>query len=71
MIEGDFDENFKFIIDEIVKLCEKVVKIIVVVIMDEFDEDKLKVIVLGDNFVVLLQFGEDREEVKKVLFIVV
>lgn len=71
MIEGDFDENFKFIIDEIVKLCEKVVKIIVVVIMDEFDEDKLKVIVLGDNFVVILQFGEDKEEVKKVLFIVV
>lgn len=71
MIEGDFDENFKFIIDEIVKLCEKLVKIIVVVIMDEFDEDKLKVIVLGDNFVVILQFGEDREEVKKVLFIVV
>lgn len=71
MIEGDFDENFKFIIDEIVKLCEKLVKIIVVVIMDEFDEDKLKVIVLGDNFVVILQFGEDKEEVKKVLFIVV
>lgn len=71
MIEGDFDENFKFIIDEIVKLWEKLVKIIVVVIMDEFDEDKLKVIVLGDNFVVILQFGEDKEEVKKVLFIVV
>lgn len=71
MIEGDFDENFKFFIDEIVKLWEKLVKIIVVVIMDEFDEDKLKVIVLGDNFVVILQFGEDKEEVKKVLFIVV
>lgn len=69
MTEGDFDENSKPIIDEIAKLREKPVKIIVVAIMDEPDEDKLKVIASGDNLVVIPQPGEDREEAKKVPFI--
>ena len=69
MTEGDFDENSKPIIDEIARLREKPVKIIVVAITDEPDEDKLKVIASGDNLVVIPEPGEDKEEAKKVSFI--
>lgn len=69
MTEGDFDENSKPILDEIVKLREKPVKIIVVAITDVPDEDKLKIIASGDNLVVIPEPGEEEEEAKKVTFI--
>ena len=69
MTEGDFDGNSKPIIDEIAKLREKAVKIIVIAITNEPDEDRLKVIASGDNLVVIPKPGGDKEEATKVPFI--
>lgn len=69
MTEGDFDENSKAIMDEVAKLREKPVKIIVIAITDKPDGDKFKVIASGDNLVVIPKPGGDKEEAKKVPFI--
>lgn len=69
MTEGDFDENSKVITDAVAKLRDKPVKVIVIAITDEPDEDKYKVIASGNNLVVILKTGGDNEEAKKVPFI--
>lgn len=69
MTQGDFDENSKAITDEVAKLRDKPVKIIVIAITDKPDEDKLKVVVSGDNLVVIPKPGGDKGEAKKVPFI--
>ena len=69
MTQGDFDENSKDIMDEVAKLRDKPVKIIVIAITDEPDEDKLKVVASGNNLVVIPKPGGDKEEAKKVPFI--
>ena len=69
MTEGDFDENSKAITDAVAKLRDKPVKVIVIAITDEPNEDKYKVIASGNNLVVILKIGGDNEEAKKVPFI--
>lgn len=72
MTEGDFDENSTEIRNEISKLRERPVKVIVVAITDDPDKpdgDKFKVIASGDNLVVIPKPGNEEEEAEKVPFI--
>lgn len=69
MTEGDFDENSTDIRYEVLRLRDKPVKIIVIAITNEPDEDKLKGVASGDNLVVAPKPGEETEEAKKVPFI--
>ena len=69
MTEGDFDEKSKAIMDEVSKLRDKPVKVVVIAITDKPDEDKFKVIASGNNLVVIPEPGGDKEEAKKVPFI--
>jgi len=72
MTVGDCDENLPEIKDEIDKLRERPVKIIVVAIRDEPvkpAEDKCKDIASGNNLLVMPKLGNEEKEAEKLPFI--
>lgn len=56
--------------NEVVKLRSNVIKVVVVVFMDELGVDKWNNIFLGNNFIVIIKFDKDKKEVKKLFYIV-
>ena len=68
MTQGVFDENSPVIRNEVTKLRNKAVKVIVIAITDGPGEDKWKIIASGINLIVIPEPGTDKKEAKKLPF---